>query len=50
MEQIQKLEKTIENYPSINSALVSLEKKTKVQKIYLIYGNIFNTFLLIKFS
>jgi len=40
MEQIQKLEKTIENYPSINSALVSLEKKTKVQKIYLIYGTL----------
>ena len=39
MEQIQKLEKTLENYPSINSALVSLEKKTKIQKIYLIYGN-----------
>merc|ERR1711962_155992 len=30
----------IENYPSINSALVSLEKKTKVQKIYLIYGTL----------
>ena len=39
MEQIQKLEKTLESYPSINSALVSLEKKTKIQKLYLIYGN-----------
>ena len=39
MEHIQKLEKTLENYPSINSALVSLEKKTKIQKLYLIYGN-----------
>merc|ERR1739838_1054969 len=38
MEQIQKLEKTLESYPSINSALVSLEKKTKIQKLYLIYG------------
>ena len=39
MEQIQKLEKTLESYPSINSALVSLDKKTKIQKLYLIYGN-----------
>ena len=53
MEQIQKLEKTLESYPSINSALVSLEKKTKIQKLYLIYGNfytilvnIFSTFFL----
>ena len=45
MEQIQKLEKTLESYPSINSVLVSLEKKTKIQKLYLIYGNIFYHFI-----
>ena len=39
MEQIQNLEKQIANYPSIDNALVQLEKKTQIKKIYLIYGN-----------
>ena len=38
IEEIQKLEKTLESYPSINLSLVSQEKKTKLQKLYLIYG------------
>ena len=38
MEQIQKIEKSIANYPSIDNLLTTLEKKTQVKKIYLIYG------------
>ena len=38
MEHIQKLEKSLANYPAIDNFLVNLEKKTQVKKIYLIYG------------
>merc|ERR1712111_314253 len=38
MEQIQKLESYVAKYPAIDQMLVSLEQKTKVKKIYLLYG------------
>merc|ERR1712080_432203 len=38
MEQIQNLEKAIAKYPSIDNLLNTLQKKTQVKKIYLIYG------------
>ena len=38
MEQIQKLESYVAKYPAIDQLLVSLEQKTKVKKIYLLYG------------
>jgi hypothetical protein len=33
-----KLERAIEKYPCINNALVDLEKKTNVKKVYIAYG------------
>ncbi len=38
MEQIQKLEAYVAKYPAVDQLLVSLEQKTKVKKIYLLYG------------
>jgi len=38
MEHIQNLEKHLAKYPAIDNALKTLETKTQVKKIYLIYG------------
>lgn len=38
MEYIQKLEAYVAKYPAVDNYLNSLEEKTKVKKIYLIYG------------
>ena len=42
MEHIQNLEKHLAKYPAIDNALKTLETKTQVKKIYLIYGKIFH--------
>ena len=40
-EQREKLEKTILSYPQIDKALTFIEKKTQIQKVYILYGIIF---------
>ena len=37
-EQREKMERSLLSYPAIDSLLTTLEKKTQVKKIYLLYG------------
>lgn len=44
-EQREKFEKSLLSYPAFDSLLTTLEKKTQVKKIYLLYGTNFSILL-----